>query len=174
MWDSRHVVFVDESGVTTKMIRLYGRSPRGVRAHDRAPHGHWGIRTIIGALFGNGQTVCMTIDEATDEEIFFQYVKCVLVPALRPGDIVVFDNLSAHKQQRVSDQIEAAGCKVKRLPPYSPDLNPIEKMWSKFKAILRSLAACTSEELDMAIAFALDCVSSRDAVGWLASCGYII
>ena len=116
----------------------------------------------------------MTIDHPTGGEIFYQYVKCVLVPALRPGDIVVFDNLSSHKQKRVFDQIEAAGARVELLPPYSPDLNPIEKMWSKLKAILRSLAARTSEELDIAIELALEVVTPQDAKGWLASCGYTI
>ncbi len=116
----------------------------------------------------------MTIDHPTDGEIFYQYVKCVLVPTLRPGDIVVLDNLAAHKQKRVFGLIEAAGARVELLPPYSPDLNPIEKMWSKLKAILRSLAARTSEELDIAIELALEAVTPQDAMGWLASCGYTI
>ena len=156
------------------MIRLYGRALRGQRARDTAPHGHWGVRTLIGALFGTGRTACMTVDAATDNEIFYQYVVRVLVPELRPGDIVVLDNLRSHKQQRVTDAIGAAGCRLEYLPPYSPDLNPIEKMWSKVKAILRKLAARTSEALDEAIRMALESITPTDAMGWLASCGYNI
>lgn len=167
-----HLVFVDEAATTTKMIRLYGRALRGQRARDAASHGHWGVRTLIGALFGTGRTACMTADAATDNEIFYQYVVRVLVPELRPGDIVVLDNLRSHKQPRVAAAIESAGARVEYLPPYSPNLNPIEKMWSKIKATLRKLAARTSEALDEAIRIALESVTASDAAGWLASCGY--
>jgi transposase len=173
-WIANHLVFVDESATTTKMVRLYGRAMRGQRARDAAPHGHWGVRTLIGALIGDGRTACMSIDAATDGEIFFQYVVHILVPELRPGDIVVLDNLRSHKQQRVTDAIGAAGCRLEYLPPYSPDLNPIEKMWSKVKAILRKLAARTSEALDEAIRIALESITPADAAGRLASCGYSI
>ena len=173
-WIAEHLVFVDEAATTTKMLRLYGRALRGQRARDAAPHGHWGVRTLIGALFGTGRTACMTIDAATDNEIFYQFVIRILVPKLRPGDIVILDNLSSHKQQRVRVAIEAAGARLEYLPPYSPDLNPIEKMWSKVKAILRKLAARTSEALDEAIRIALESVTPSDAAGWLASCGYTI
>ena len=156
------------------MTRLYGRAPRGERVCDSAPHGHWGVRTVIGALFGDGRTASMTIDAPTDGEIFHQYVRQVLLPELRAGDIVVMDNLRAHKQQRTIQAIEAAGCRVEFLPPYSPDLNPIEKMWSKVKGILRSLAARTSEKLDEAIRVALGSVTPQDAKGWASSCGYCI
>lgn len=173
-WIAAHLVFVDETAATTKLIRLYGRALRGERVRDAAPHGHWCVRTVIGALFGDGRTACMTVDAPTDGEIFYQYVVHVLVPELRPGDIVVLDNLRSHKQQRVMASIEKAGGRVEFLPPYSPDLNPIEKMWSKFKSILRKLAARTSEALDEAIRVALESVTPEDAAGWLASCGYII
>ncbi len=169
-----HLVFLDESATTTKMIRLYGRALRGQRARDAAPHGHWGVRTLIGALFGDGRTACMTIDAATDGEIFYLYVVRILVPQLRPGDIVVLDNLRSHKQQRVIEAIQAAGARTEFLPPYSPDLNPIEKMWSKVKAILRKLAARTSAALDDAIRVALESITAADAAAWLASCGYTI
>ena len=112
-----HLVFVDGSATTTKMVRLYGRALRGRRARDAAPHGHWGVRTLIGALFGDGRTACMSIDAATDGEIFYQYVVRVLLPELRPGDIVVLDNLRSHKQQRVTDAIGSAGCRLEYLPP---------------------------------------------------------
>ena len=173
-WPSARLVFIDESATTTKLVRLYGRAPRGERVRDSAPHGHWGVRTIIGALFGDGRTACMTIDSPTDGEIFYRYVLHVLLPELNAGDIVVLDNLGAHKQQRVVEAIQGAGCRVEFLPPYSPDLNPIEKMWSKFKSILRKLAARTSEALDEAIRRALECITPKDATGWLASCGYVI
>ena len=116
----------------------------------------------------------MTIDSPTDGEIFYRYVLHVLLPELDAGDIVVLDNLGAHKQQRVVEAIQGAGCRVEFLPPYSPDLNPIEKMWSKVKSILRKLAARTSEALDDAIRHALECITPQDAASWLASCGYVI
>ena len=116
----------------------------------------------------------MTIDAATDGEIFSQYVVHVLVPELRPGDIVVLDNLRSHKQPRVTVAIEETGARVEFLPPYSPNLNPIEKRWSKCKAILRKLAARTSEALDDAIRVALESITPEDAAGWLASCGHTI
>lgn len=168
------MIFIDESGVTTKMIRLYGRAPRGERVRDAAPHGHWGVRTLIGSVRGDGQTTCMTIDAPTDRNVFLAYVRKVLVPTLRPGDIVVMDNLSSHKIPAAVDAIEAAGAFAEYLPPYSPDLNPIEKMWSKIKAILRAMAARTSRALHRAIRRALACVTPQDAVSWFASCGYTI
>ena len=171
-WVSARLVFIDESATTTKLVRLYGRAPRGERVRDAAPHGHWGVRTLIGALFGDGRTACMTIDSPTDGEIFYRYVLHVLLPELNAGDIVVLDNLGAHKQQRVVEAIQGAGCRVEFLPPYSPDLNPIEKMWSKVKSILRKLAARTSDALDDAIRHALECITPQDAASWLASCGY--
>ena len=174
VWASGRLVFIDESATTTKLVRLYGRAPRGERVRDAAPHGHWGVRTIIGALFGDGRTACMTIDSPTDGEIFYRYVLHVLLPELNAGDIVVLDNLGPHKQQRVVEAIQGAGCRVEFLPPYSPGLNPIEKMWSKFKSILRKLAARTSEALDEAIRSTLECITPQDAASWLASCGYNI
>ena len=156
------------------MTRLYGRSMRGERAHDAAPHGHWGVRTLIGSIRGDGQTTCMTIDAPTDKDIFLAYVRNVLVPSLRRGDIVVLDNLRSHKVPEVVAAIRSAGARAEFLPPYSPDLNPIEKMWSKVKGILRSLAARTSEKLDEAIRIALDSVTLQDAQGWASSCGYCI
>lgn len=116
----------------------------------------------------------MTIDAPTDRNVFLAYVRKVLVPTLRPGDIVVMDNLSSHKIPAVVDAIEAAGAFAEYLPPYSPDLNPIEKMWSKIKAILRAMAARTSRTLHRAIRRALACVTPQDAVSWFASCGYTI
>lgn len=123
------------------MTRLYGRAPRGERAHDTAPHGHWGVRTLIGSIRGDGQTTCMTIDAPTDKDVFLAYVRKVLVPSLRRGDIAVLDNLRSHKSPEVAAAIRSAGAEVQFLPSYSPDLNPIEKMWSKIKAIMRGIGA---------------------------------
>lgn len=145
---------------------------RGQRANDAAPHGHWCVRTLIGSVRGDGQTTCMTIDAPTDRDVFLAYVRKILVPALRPGDIVVLDNLRSHKTPEADEAIRAAGAEVQFLPPYSPDLNPIEKMWSKIKAILRAIAARTSPALHRAIRKALLQVTSQDAASWFASCGY--
>ena len=156
------------------MTRLYGRSLRGERAHDTAPHGHWGVRTLIGSIRGAGQTTCMTIDAPTDKDVFLAYVRNVLVPSLRRGDIVVLDNLRSHKAPEVVAAIRSAGATVKFLPPYSPDLNPIEKMWSKIKTVLRAVAARTSSALHRAIRKALRLVTPQDAASWFSSCGYTI
>ena len=155
------------------MIRLYGRAPRGERVRDAAPHGHWGVRTLIGSVRGDGQTTCMTIDAPTDRNVFLAYVKKVLVPTLRPGDIVVMDNLAAHKTPAVVEAIRSAGAFEEYLPPYSPDLNPIEKMWSKIKAYLRKVKARTKETLFNSIKEALEMVTCSDAQGWFLSCGYL-
>ena len=116
----------------------------------------------------------MTIDAPTDRNVFLAYVKKVLVPTLRPGDIVVMDNLAAHKTPAVVEAIRSAGAFEEYLPPYSPDLNPIEKMWSKIKALLRAMAARTSKTLHRAIRRSLERVTLQDAVSWFASCGYTI
>ena len=167
-------MFLDESGVTTKLTRLYGRAMRGERAHDAAPHGHWGVRTPIGSIRGDGLTTCMTIDAPTDKNVFATYVRRILVPSLKPGDIVVMDNLRSHKTPEVAELIRGAGAQIHFLPPYSPDLNPIEKMWSKIKAILRGIAARTSLALHRAIRKALFQVTPQDAASWFTSCGYTI
>ena len=156
------------------MTRLYGRSMRGERAHDAAPHGNWGVRTLIGSIRGDGQITCMTIDAPTGKDIFLAYVRNVLVPSLRRGDIVVLDNLRSHKVPEVVAAIRSAGARAEFLPPYSPDLNPIEKMWSKIKTILRAIAARTSSALHRAIRKALRLVTAQDAAAWFSSCGYTI
>ena len=147
---------------------------RGERAHDAAPHGHWGVRTLIGSIRGDGQITCMTIDAPTDKDIFLAYVRNVLVPSLRRGDIVVLDNLRSHKVPEVVAAIRSAGARAEFLPPYSPDLNPIEKMWSKIKAVLRAIAARTSSTLHRTIRKALRLVTAQDAAPWFSSCGYTI
>ena len=154
------------------MTRLRGRARGGARCIDYAPNGHWMTTTLIGALRLDGTTACMTIDGATSGEVFRAYVEHVLAPALRQGDIVILDNLSAHKDAEAIRLIEEAGAYVRFLPPYSPDLNPIEKMWSKIKQCLRDAKARTQHSLDEAIAHALRTVTAEDAQGWFGSCGY--
>jgi transposase len=156
------------------MTRLRGRAQRGRRLHAHAPCGRWQSTTMISSIRLDGTTACMTIAGATDTEVFRSYVGEVLCPTLRRGDIVVMDNLGAHKSPATQELINAAGAQVRFLPAYSPDFNPIEKMWSKVKALLRSAEARTPEELDKAIGAALAKVTPNDARGWFASCGYSI
>jgi transposase len=129
---------------------------------------------MIGSVRLDGTTACMTIEEATDTDIFRAYVQHVLIPTLRPGDVVILDNLSPHKNSETIRLIEQAGAIVRFLPAYSPDLNPIEKMWSKVKEALRSAKARTQAALDDAIARAMASVTPADARGWFVSCGYSI
>jgi transposase len=154
------------------MTRLRGRSPKGERLVCHAPHGHWRTTTMISSVRLDGSTACMTIEGATNTEVFQAYVREVLVPSLRPGDIVVMDNLGAHKNERTISLIEQAGAEVRFLPAYSPDLNPIEMMWSKVKALLRKSRARNHPDLLAAIASALAAVTPNDALGWFTSCGY--
>ena len=154
------------------MTRLRGRAPKGRRLQAHAPQSHWQTTTMIGALRLDGSTACMTIEDATDTEVFRAYIEQILLPALRPGDIVVMDNLSPHKSEPTLALMAEAGVQVLFLPAYSPDLNPIEKMWSKLKAWLRKVEARTREELEQAIAGALQRVTAQDARNWFASCGY--
>jgi transposase len=154
------------------MTRRCGRAQRGQRVHANAPAGHWQTTTMLASIRLDGATACMTIEGATDTEVFQAYVREVLCPTLRPGDLVVMDNLSPHKHDPTLRLIAQTGAAVRFLPAYSPDLNPIEKMWSKVKQFLRSAEARTWEELQTAIAAALACVTPQDAMNWFASCGY--
>jgi transposase len=167
------LVFLDETGVNTAMSRTHGRAAPGERVAGRVPKGHWHTTTVVGAMRLDGCCAAMTLAGGTDAVAFETFVEHCLVPALRPGDIVVMDNLPAHKAAGVGELIEAAGATVAYLPPYSPDFNPIEKMWSKVKAFLRSAAARTQEALQEAIANALRAVTAADCRGWFASCGYV-
>ena len=170
--DLSKLVFLDESGAKTNMTRLRGRAKGGQRLVDSTPHGHWYTTTMISSIRLDGSTACMAIDDATSAEVFREYVRQVLVPTLRPGDIVVLDNLSAHKDKEALALIAAAGAEVWFLPPYSPDLNPIEKMWSKVKEFLRLAKARTFDALLAAIGNALKTITAQDAQGWFESCGY--
>lgn len=160
------LIFLDESGVSTQMTRRYARAPRGVRVHETTPEGNWKILTILGAMSLRGMIATMTVEAATDAEIFLAYLDHVLCPALRPGDVVVMDNLSSHKVTGVRERIAAVGAEVLYLPPYSPDLNPIEKAWAKLKHLLRTAKARTAEALEQAIAELLPHIRPQDAHAW--------
>ena len=172
-WEAGTLVFVDEAGAHVAMARLYGRAAPGERAPGSVPQ-NWGDNvSMISALASDGLRATMTVPGAVDGEVFLIYVREVLCPALTGGDIVVMDNLGAHKVAGVREAIEAAGARLEYLPPYSPDLNPIEKCWSKVKTALRAAAARTREALDEAISGAIDAVSAHDAQAWFRSCGYL-
>lgn len=168
------VVVLDESYATTKFTRLRGRAPRGVRLRASVPHGHWKLLTVIAAMTISGVQAAMTIDAATDTDVFAAFVEQVLVPTLRPGQVVVMDNLAAHKVAWIVRRIEGAGCRVIFLPPYSPDFSPIEPMWSKVKQLLRTAAARTVEALQEAIGTALAAVTQSDCRGYFDHCGYTL
>jgi len=163
---SEHLIYLDESGVSTQMTRLYGRCRGGRRVTDAVPGGDWKIITILGALNHNGMLAAMTIEAATDREIFLTFLDDVLCPKLRPGDVLVMDNLSAHKVEGVRQRVEATGARLLYLPPYSPDLNPIEKAWAKIKALLRNVQARSPEKLHSAIANLLPKIQHNDATAW--------
>jgi transposase len=168
------LVFIDESCAKTNMTRLYGRAFAGERLSDAVPHGHWSTTTMVAAVGTGGTRAPFVFEGPMDTQMFRAYVKHVLVPELNAGDIVVMDNLSCHKDADACSFIEAAGAHVWFLPPYSPDLNPIEKMWSKIKAFLRKVAARTEENLYQAVAKSLTTITLSDIRGWFNMCGYNI
>ena len=168
----RRLLFIDESGAKTNMTRLYARAARGVRVYDRVPNGRWETTTMIAAIGRNGPQAPWVIDGPMDGAAFTVWAEQVLAPTLEPGDIIVMDNLSVHKNQDARAAIEAQGTEIWDLPPYSPDLNPIEKMWSKVKALLRQSKARDTEALYTAIGHAMAKVSHNDIVNWFTSCGY--
>jgi len=154
------------------MARMYGRAPRGERCRAPVPHGHWKTTTFVGGLTLDGVVAPMTLDGAMTGAAFLAYVEQVLVPTLRPGDIVVLDNLPAHKPAAIREAIEAAGATMLFLPPYSPDFNPIEMAFAKIKALLRKAAARTVQALWDAIRYAIDAVTPQDARSFFSACGY--
>jgi transposase len=172
--DLTRLRFLDEAGVNVAMTRLYGRAPRGTRVVDAVPE-NWGENvSMIGVISSTGVEAAMHVERAVDGDVFEVFVCQVLVPTLKAGDVVVWDNLNVHKNGAARAAIEAAGARIEPLPPYSPDLNPIEKMWSKLKGILRSKAARTVETLEAAISEAFEAVTTKDAEGWFRSCGYTL
>ncbi len=156
------------------MTRTRGRAPRGQRLVDKVPHGHWKTTTLIAALGIEGVRCSTVVDGAVNADIFEAYVERVLVPELRPGDVVVMDNLSSHKRARTRELIEHAGAELVFLPPYSPDLNPIEMIFAKIKQLLRSLGCRTKDALWNAMQSVLDQVTPNDAINCFKHCGYTL
>ena len=155
------------------MTRLYGRSRGGTRCYDKAPDGRWETVTVLSSIRLDGATESLMFEGAVDRKMFDAYIEQILGPRLRPGDIVVADNLGARKSQAAKAIVESRSAHYLFLPAYSPDFNPIEKMWSKIKQTLRSLKARTKEELFDAVAKDLGMVTADDAHGWFKSCGYV-
>lgn len=167
------LVFLDESGLKTNMTRLYGRAAHGQRCYDTTPCGHYESTTILSSIRLDGTTESVVFEGAVNRKIFDKYIEEFLAPTLRPGDIVIMDNLSSHKSEFAQKIVESCQAEVKFLPPYSPDLNPIEKMWSKLKQILRGMKPRTSDALFSAVGVALGMITASDAQGWFTSCGYV-
>ena len=170
--DARELVFVDEMGTHTSLAPLYGYSPRGERVYLEVPRNRGKNTTLIASMSVGGMGECLAVEGATTKAAFEAYVERVLAPSLRVGQVAVMDNLSAHKGEKVRGLIEARGCEVLYLPPYSPDLNPIEEAFSKIKGLLRKAAARTREALIEALGAAISAVSSTDAFGFFEHCGY--
>jgi transposase len=170
--DPRDLVFVDETGVTIAMARRFARAPSGQRAVGKIPRNHGTRTTLVADLSMEGLGEAMTIPGAMDTIAFETYVEELLCPSLRSGQVVVIDNLSVHKSGRTRELIEAAGCCLLFLPPYSPDFSPIELAFSKIKEFLRAAAARTQEALDEAISKAMDIIMISDALGYFKHCGY--
>lgn len=171
--EPRRLVFVDETGVTTAMTPSYGRAPRGERVVDSAP-ASWESMTVIAAVKLDGVHAPMAVSGSSNGATFLGYVEQVLVPALRRGDVVVFDNLSSHFTPGVAEAIERVGARLLPLPPYSPDFNPIEEMFSKFKEFLRRAAARTKDHLVETIGEALKLVTTEDILGWFQQSGLCV
>jgi transposase len=156
------------------MTRLRGRAPRGERLIDKTPHGHWKTTTLIAALGISGMRCSTVVDGAVNGDVFEAFVEQVLIPDLRPGDVVIMDNLSSHKRRRIRELIEDAGAHLVFLPAYSPDLNPIELIFAKIKQLLRSMACRTRDALWNAIQPVLDQVTPSDAMNCYKHCGYTL
>jgi transposase len=170
--DPRRLTFVDESGVNLALTRLYARAPRGVRAVGSVPQNYGQNLTVLAALNPRGIRAAMLIPGATDGEVFRAFVERVLLPDLKRGDMVAWDNLGAHKVAGVAEALQTAGVTLHYLPPYSPDYNPIEPAWSKIKTLLRAAGARTRAQLHYALKAALAQVSAQDCQAWFRHCGY--
>ena len=170
--DVRQYVFLDECGVTTDLLRRYGRSLRGVRVRDHTPCGHWQAHTVVAGLRLEGLTAAAVFDGPIDNASFLAYVEQILAPTLRPGDVVVLDNLAAHKQPEVRALIEHAGAQLRFLPPYSPDFNPIELAFAKLKAFMRAARPRSFDQVCELVAAALGLYTSTECANYVRHCGY--
>jgi transposase len=165
-------VFVDESGAKTDLTRSHGRAPPGERVVDRVPQDTWKVMTMLGALSLQGMIAGATVEAATDQAIFQSFVREALLPQLHAGDVVIWDNLPAHRIPALKKLLRQAGARLLPLPPYSPDLSPMEPAWSKVKQYLRSVKPRTGEALRRAAAKAFTTITAKDAKGWFRLCGY--
>lgn len=172
--DPNKLVFVDEAGTRIDMTRTHGRAPKGLRVVEAVPRNRGRVTTVLGALTLMGMVAHMLVEGGTTGEVFERFVLEHLAPTLQPGQLVVWDNLAAHKQRSVREAIEAKGCQVVFLPHYSPEFNPIEEAWSKVKALLRKSAARTRQTLHEAIHQAIGCITPKDAHGWFGHSGYSV
>ena len=172
MLDSTRLVFIDETAANTKMVRLGGRCPRGERLVASVPHGHWKTITFVAALRHDGITAPFVLDGSMTGELFLAYVEQCLAPTLEPSNIVIMDNLSAHKVPGIREAIEAKGAQLRYLPQYSPDLNPIEMFFSKLKAFLRKLAERTIPRLCRSIGKFVPTLSARESINYFRQAGY--
>ena len=165
-------MFIDETWASTKMARTHGRARRGERLRVAIPHGHWKTTTFVAGLRNSGMVAPMVLDGPINGELFQDYVDQILVPELRPGDVVVMDNLASHKGAGVRAAIEALGASLLYLPPYSPDFNPIENAFAKLKAMLRKAAARTVDALWNVIGRAIEAFTPRECANYFAAAGY--
>jgi len=172
-FDPARLVFLDETWASTNMARRYGRAPRGERCVAAVPHGHWKTTTFIASLRHDSVTAPMVIDGPIGGDVFLAYVRTLLCPTLRPGDIVIADNLGSHKVAGVKEAIAARGATIVYLPPYSPDFNPIEQLFAKLKALLRKAAERTVDALWAQIGRLLDTFSSQECKNYFAAAGYV-
>ena len=170
--DAERLIFIDESGLSTKMARLRGWAPAGERCRAAIPHGHWKTITFVGGLTLSGFVAPMLLEGAMNGECFRAWVEQMLASALKPGDIVIMDNLAAHKVAGIRQAIEKSGARLLYLPPYSPDLNPIENAFAKLKAIVRAVAARTFDTLETAAARALTKIHPAECANFFAHAGY--
>jgi transposase len=171
--NAEKLVFIDETWTSTNMTRRYGRAPRGQRCRGSAPYSHWQVTTFVGALRRCGISAPMVIDEPIDGDVFLAYVQQALVPTLSAGEIVILDNLGSHKVDGVQEAIQSAGATVLYLPPYSPDLNPIENFFAKLKALLRKAAKRSTETLWEEIGNLLQSISPEECSNYLKASGYV-
>ena len=170
--DARRLVFVDEMGTNISLSPLYAWAPKGERAHCSVPRNRGPNTTVLSSMTLEGMGPSLVVEGATTSEVFETYVEQVLAPTLRSGQVVVMDNLNAHKGERIKELIEERGCELVYLPPYSPDFNPIEEAFSKIKRLLRKIEARTREALVEAIGAAISAVTANDARGFFEHCGY--